>query len=143
MSTNLDRHMHPVLACAETIGTALKETADVQVTFMEPAEKRAAMLALTRLEAQLSALKLRVMAVSDDVALAEGARDVAALITQHTRGDFGANRRDLALADGTGPAVGHGIDGAGSRRSQRRPSAGDHACAGGAAHGQGRRRGAR
>ena len=91
--------MHPVLACAETIGTALKETADVQVTFMEPADKRAALLALTRLEAQLSALKLRVMAVSDDVALAEGARDVAALMTHHTRGDFGANRRDLALAE--------------------------------------------
>ena len=90
--------VHPVLACADTIGTALKETADVQVTFMDPADKRAALLALTRLEAQLSALKLRVMAVSDDVALAEGARDVAALLTHHTRTDFAANRRDLALA---------------------------------------------
>ncbi len=99
MSSTLEGNVHPVLACAETIGTALKETADVQVTFMEPAEKRAAMLALTRLEAQLSALKLRVMAVSDDVAMAEGARDVAALVTQHTRGDFSANRRDLALAE--------------------------------------------
>ncbi len=39
------------------------------------------------------------MAVSDDVALAEGARDVAALLTQHTRGDFGGNRRDLGLAE--------------------------------------------
>ncbi len=54
---------------------------------------------LARLEAQLSALKLRVMAVSDDVALAEGARDVAALMAHHTRGDYGANRRDLALAE--------------------------------------------
>ena len=54
---------------------------------------------LTRLEAQLSALKLRVMAVADDVALAEGARDVAALLAHHTRGDYGANRRDLALAE--------------------------------------------
>ena len=96
---DLDRSVHPVLACAETIGTALKETADVQVTFMAPADKRAALLELTRLEAQLSALKLRVMAVADDVALAEGARDVAALVTHHTRGDFGANRRDLALAE--------------------------------------------
>ena len=66
---------------------------------MDPADKRSALLELTRLEAQLSALKLRVMAVSDDVALAEGARDVAALVTHHTRGDFGANRRDLALAE--------------------------------------------
>ena len=46
---------------------------------MDPADKRAALVELTRLEAQLSALKLRVMAVADDVALAEGARDVAAL----------------------------------------------------------------
>ena len=64
-----------------------------------PADKRTALLGLTRLEAQLSALKLRVMAVSDDVALAEGARDVAALVTHHTRSDFGANRRDLAFAE--------------------------------------------
>ena len=44
---------------------------------------------LTRLEAQLSALKLRVMAVADDVALAEGARDIGALLTHQTRTDFG------------------------------------------------------
>ena len=99
MSTIFDRSVHPVLACAETIGTALKETVDVQVTFMAPADKRTALLELTRLEAQLSALKLRVMAVSDDVALAEGARDVAALVAHHTRSDFGANRRDLAFAE--------------------------------------------
>ena len=99
MSTIFDHHVHPVLACAETIGAALKETADVQVTFMAPAEKRAALVELTRLEAQLSALKLRVMAASDDVAVAEGARDVGALLAQETRTDFAANRRDLVLAE--------------------------------------------
>ena len=52
MSTTFDRHGHPVLACADTIGNALKETADVPVTLMDPADKRAALLALTRLEAQ-------------------------------------------------------------------------------------------
>ena len=30
------------------------------------------------------------MAVADDVALAEGARDVAALLSHETRGDFGS-----------------------------------------------------
>ena len=94
-----DHHAHPVLACAETIGTALKETVDVQVTFMAPAEKRAALVELTRLEAQLSALKLRVMSASDDVAVAEGARDVGALLAQETRTDFSTNRRDLVLAE--------------------------------------------
>ena len=69
------------------------------VTFMDPADKRAALVELTRLEAQLSALKLRVMAVADDVALAEGARDIGALLTHETRTDFAANRRDLSLAE--------------------------------------------
>ena len=99
MSSTLDRHLHPVLACAEMIGTALKDAADVSVMFMAPSDKRAALVELTRLQAQLSALKLRVMAVSDDVAVAEGDRDVAALVAHHTRGDYGANRRDLALAE--------------------------------------------
>jgi hypothetical protein len=89
-----------VLACAQAIGAALQETADVQVTFMRPADKKAALLALTRLETQVAALRLRVMAVSDDVALAEGARDVAALLAHDTLGDANANRRDLAFAEG-------------------------------------------
>jgi len=99
VSSTLDRDMHPVLACVETLGTALNDAAGVPVTFMAPSDKRAALVELTRLEARLSALKLRVMAVADDVALAEGARDVAALMTHETRGDYGANRRDLALAE--------------------------------------------
>ena len=98
MSSTFDRCMHPVLACADAVEAALKESADVQVMFMDPDDKRAALLRLTRLESQLAALRLRVMAVSDDVALAEGARDVAALITHHTLNDGGATRRDLALA---------------------------------------------
>ena len=43
MSSTFDRSVHPVLACAETIGTALKDTVDVQVMFMDPgrqAERR-------------------------------------------------------------------------------------------------------
>ena len=58
MSSNLERRLQPVLACAETIGTALKDTADVPAMFMSPEDKRAALVALARLEAQLSALKL-------------------------------------------------------------------------------------
>ena len=99
MSSIFDRaSAHPVLGCVEAMTGALKETVDVELMFMAPADKRSALLGLARVETQLVALKLRLMAVSDDVALAEGARDVAALVTQHTRGDFGANRRDLALA---------------------------------------------
>ena len=81
MSSTFDRAAaHPVLACADAIEGALKEAADVQVVFMDPADKRTALLRLARLDAQLTALRLRLMAASDDVALAEGARDVAALV---------------------------------------------------------------
>jgi hypothetical protein len=88
-----------VLSCVDVIGTALAEAADVPVTFLAPTDKRAALLALSRIEAQTSALKLRLMASADDVALAEGARDIATLLTHHTRTDPGTNRRDLALAE--------------------------------------------
>jgi hypothetical protein len=100
VSSSFDRAVaHPVLVCADAIEGALKEAADVPVEFMDPADKRSALLRLARLDARLTALRLRLMAASDDVALAEGARDVAALLTHHTRGDLGSNRRDLALAE--------------------------------------------
>ena len=98
MSSTFD-HLHPVLSCVVTLDFALKSTADVQTMFMTPAEKKSALIEITRVEAQVSALKMRVLAVADDVALGEGARDVAALVTHHTRTDPGANRRDLALAE--------------------------------------------
>jgi len=99
MSSRFDRAAaHPVLACAEVIQAVLEETVGVELTFMDPADKRAGLLGLARVEAQLVALRLRLIAVCDDVALAEGARDVAALVTHHTRSEYGANRRDLALA---------------------------------------------
>ena len=46
--------LHPVLACVASIESALKETADVQAVFMAPADKQAALVELTRLEAQLA-----------------------------------------------------------------------------------------
>jgi hypothetical protein len=97
VSSTFDQ-VHPVLSCVAALESALKSTADVQVMFMTPAEKKAALVELTRVEAQVAGLRLRVMAVADDVALEEGARDVAALLTHHTGTDAGVNRRDLALA---------------------------------------------
>lgn len=100
MSSSFDRvAQHPVLDCVDAVGAALSETVDVSVLFLAPSDKRTALLGLTRIEAQVSALKLRLMAASDDLAIAEGARDVAALITHETRTDAGTNRRDLALGE--------------------------------------------
>ena len=100
---------------------------------MDPADKRTALVELTRLEAQLSALKLRVLAVADDVALAEGARDIGALLTHETRTDFATNRRDLSLAEaldrrwaGVAAALAVG-------ELNVAQAAGDHPCAGRAA----------
>jgi Domain of unknown function (DUF222) len=106
---------HPVLACAEALEAALTDCAEVPVVFMDAAAKREALLGLVRVEARLAALRLRLMAAGEDVAAVEGARDVAALLTHHTRTGAGANRRDLALATaldrrwtGVGAALGRG-----------------------------------
>ena len=100
MSSSFDRAApHPVLGCLETLGEALKDAAQVPVVFLAPGEKREALVAVVRVEAQVAALRLRLMAASEDLAVAEGARDVAALVTHHTRTDAGANRRDLVLAE--------------------------------------------
>jgi hypothetical protein len=72
---------HPVLACVQAIDEALTEAVDLQVGFLSPADRREALLRLTQLESRVAALRMRVMAVSDDVARSEGARDVAALVT--------------------------------------------------------------
>ncbi len=58
MSSTFDRAAaHPVLVCAEAMTAALKETADVELAFMDPGDKRAALLRLAQVEAQLAALR--------------------------------------------------------------------------------------
>jgi hypothetical protein len=91
---------HPVLRCAAAIEAAIGDTLANEPAFMDARDRREALLQLARLETQLAGLKLRVLAACDDVALAEGARDVAALVTHHLRTDAGSDRRELALALG-------------------------------------------
>ena len=99
MTTTLDRPVgHPVLACLEAVGQALAGADDAAVCFLPPEDRRAALLRLVGFEARLAALRLRLLAASDDLAAAEGARDVAALVTHLTRTSGTDNRRDLALA---------------------------------------------
>ena len=90
---------HPVVACAGALEATLKDVADVPVVFMDTEDKRSVLLQLARVEAQLVSLRLRMMAASDDVAETEGARDIASLLTHHTRGDALGDRRDLRLAE--------------------------------------------
>ena len=95
-SESVDRH--PVLACVGSMSWALAEVGDVEVAYMTPVDRRAALLELVQVEARAASLRLRLLVASDDLAQDEGARDVAALVSHHARTDAGADRRDLALA---------------------------------------------
>jgi hypothetical protein len=87
-----------VVAAAAELEAALKDVADVNAAFLTTAEKQVVLVGLDRVASQLEELRLRVMAVADDVAVDEGARDVAAWLTQRARADRGQARRDLRLA---------------------------------------------
>ena len=90
---------HPVLRCLDALESALKDVADVEPAFMSTADKRAALVAQARVEAQLKELGLRVLAAADDVAVDEGARDAAAWVDHHNRVDRATARRDQRLAE--------------------------------------------
>ena len=90
---------HPVLRCLEVLESALKDVADVEPSFMSTADKRAALVAHARVQAQLTELGLRVLATADDVAADDGARDAAAWLDHHNRVDRATARRDQQLAE--------------------------------------------
>lgn len=89
---------HPVLACVEAIARSLAEVRGVDPLFLEVRTKREALVSLSRLEDQLHALWLRVIAASDDVADLEGHRDVASWLTHRTHHDRATDRRAQRLA---------------------------------------------
>jgi hypothetical protein len=93
-----ERAVHPYLSGVQQIEASLEQMTAAGPASIDTATRRGLLLALARLESRLTAVRLEVMATSDDVASAEGARDVAALLTHHTRGDGAAHRRDLAFA---------------------------------------------
>ena len=88
---------HPVVACAERIGQELAEIAVVPVELMSSDEKAEALVALSATAGQLEALRLRLLAASDDVAAEAGARDAGAWLAHQIRGDRREQQRDLRL----------------------------------------------
>jgi hypothetical protein len=90
---------HPVRTCAQVIGSALDEVADVDPTYMTTTDKAASLLELTSLSARLEALRLRVLATADDVALDAGARSAEVWLAHHTRTDVGPALSDGQLAE--------------------------------------------
>jgi len=90
---------HPVLTCVDTMVAALADVRDVPVALLSPAAKAAALVALSHVGDQVAALRLQVLAVADEVALDDGARDAGAWLAHRTRTDPGPCRRDLGLAE--------------------------------------------
>ncbi|GAA3812669.1 hypothetical protein GCM10022242_13960 [Nocardioides panacisoli] len=89
---------HPVLAALGSARAALKDVRDVQPTFMTTTAKRQALLEVTALQAQVAELRSRLLASAGDVAEDDGARDVGAWVSQHTRCDLRTGRADVDLA---------------------------------------------
>jgi hypothetical protein len=91
------------------INRALDEAETIPVAARSHQEKEESLLGLVRAESRLAALRLRLMAASDDVAAAHGSRDVAAWLAAQSRQEYGATRRDLELGralDARWPKVG-------------------------------------
>ncbi len=89
---------HPVLAAMRAVDQALGETVGVEPLFMSTDDKAEALLGLSSLLDRLEELRMRVLAVADDVAARDGARDAAAWLAHHGRRDGGECRRRLRLA---------------------------------------------
>ena len=89
---------HPVLACADAIEAALKDVSGVDPGFMPTAAKSEALRRLSRLSDQVTALLMRVMATSGEVADATADHSVATWMAAETNTDPRARAGELALA---------------------------------------------
>ncbi len=76
---------HPILRACADIAARLKDVAEVSPVFMSTEDKASALLELTRLESQVTALRLRIMADAGDVAATTAARSVAEWLSAHAR----------------------------------------------------------
>lgn len=88
----------PILGCLTRVRGELDAVRDVQPVYMPARDKATALLELARVEAQAAELKLRILAIAEDVAEETGARDAGAWLSHHAHTDRQASRADLALA---------------------------------------------
>ena len=90
--------MHQILTTVHALRAALKDARDCDPMFLSPAEKASALLDLSRLEAQVSELRLRVLSESADLAEAHAERDAAAWLAPQIHAEYRMVRADLELA---------------------------------------------
>lgn len=98
MSTDVLAPPHPILACAGRVQAKLQAVSPAQPRYLTTQEKQAALVDLARAETMLTELRLRVLAVADEVGTESGARDAAAWASAATRTDPLTARADLQLA---------------------------------------------
>ena len=101
MTSHLQESSHPVAAFAARAGVRLGELASTPVWSMTPTEQRETLLALTRLETQVAALRLQVMVEADrcGATTEHGAASAADYVAVETRQTRQAARADLRLAE--------------------------------------------
>ena len=99
MAVGPDPCVHPFLRNVQQVASAIDDATGSRPDLMSTAEKAQALRDLARLEARMSALKLRVLGCADDVAADAGARDAAAWLAHEMLLDRGPVRRDGELAD--------------------------------------------
>ena len=102
---------HPVLQCAARLHDDLTRIAAVPVELMGADEKAAALVAVSTVADQVEAMRLRLLAASDDVAADAGARDAGAWLAHEIRGDRREQQRDLILATALAERWRHVADG--------------------------------
>jgi hypothetical protein len=88
---------HPVAACVGRVCEELSGIDDVPVELMSPEDRAAALVAVSAAVDRLEALRLRLLAASDDVAVECGARDAGAWLAHRTRRERREQQRDLRL----------------------------------------------
>lgn len=85
MSSPSGPPVHPLLAAAHAVSTALDGTAAVDPLYLPATEKADLLAELTRSMARLTGLRARVLAVADDLAAETGARSSATWLAVETR----------------------------------------------------------
>jgi hypothetical protein len=78
---------HPLVECADALDKALAGAAGVDPTYLRTEDKADLLRRLTTLSSQVEALRLSVIAASEDVAAERGDKRVADWVTRETRCD--------------------------------------------------------
>ena len=102
MSTTIrtESQAHPIARFSSRVHQVLDGLTDAPAWSMTPAEQRTVLVDLTRAEARLAGLRLRVLAAADrnDIAAESGATSTGAWLAHQTRQTRGAAHAEVKLA---------------------------------------------